>query len=92
MAEPMARIPQDDAREETRPKRGVAIKLFGVALVFLGMLDSMLSWRGGFALPTTYVLLMAAGIFLYAVGAIRGGSRTRHDAGAHTNQPEGRLR
>ena len=66
----------DKAIEETRPRKGVAIKLFGVALVFLGTLDSMLSWRGGFEVHETYALMMAAGVFLYAIGAIRGGNRT----------------
>ena len=82
MRERAARIPPDNAMEDARPKRGVAIKLFGVALIFLGVLDSMLSWRGGFEVHETYALMMAAGAFLYAIGAIRGGSGTpsRHDA------------
>jgi hypothetical protein len=53
----------------------VAIKLFGVALIFLGVLDSMLSWRGGFQVDGAYALMMAFGVFLYALGAIRDGSR-----------------
>lgn len=60
---------------ENRPRRGVAIKLFGVALIFLGVLDSMLSWRGGFQVDGAYALMMAFGVFLYALGAIRDGSR-----------------
>ena len=54
----------------------MAIKLFGVTLVFLGVLDSMLSWRGGFQVEGAYALMMALGVFLYALGAIRSGSRT----------------
>ncbi len=57
-------------------KKGVKTKLFGVILIFLGVLDSMLSWRGGFRLSDFYVLLVASGIFLYIIGAIRQGSKT----------------
>ncbi len=60
---------------EIAPRKGAAIKLFGVALIFVGVLDSMLSWRGGFRVEGAYALLIAAGFFLYALGAIRGGSR-----------------
>ena len=56
-------------------KKGVGLKLFGVILIFLGILDAMLSWRGGFAASDSFMLLFAAGIFLYAIGAIRGGHR-----------------
>jgi hypothetical protein len=65
----------DPTIERSAPRRGVAIKLLGVVLIFLGTLDSMLSWRGGFALNETYVLLIAAGNFLYAIGAMRHGGR-----------------
>lgn len=58
--------------DQDKPRRGVAIKLFGVILVFLGTLDSMMLWRGGFALNEAYVLLILTGIFLYIVGSIRG--------------------
>jgi len=54
---------------------GSITKLFGVILVFLGALDSMLAWRGGFALNAFYIALIACGIFLYAIGAVRRGSR-----------------
>ncbi len=57
-------------------KKGVTTKLFGVILIFLGVLDSMLSWRGGFAVSDFYVLLIASGILLYIIGAIRQGSKT----------------
>lgn len=50
---------------------GVKTRLIGVVLVFLGVLDSMLSWRGGFALSHWYVFLIGSGLFLYALGAIR---------------------
>ena len=56
------------------PRKGVVTKLFGVILIFLGVLDSMVSWRGGFAVSEVYALMIAAGLALYAVGAIRGGT------------------
>ena len=58
------------------PRKGVAIKLFGVVLIIVGILDSMLSWRGGFEVNGGYALLIGFGIFLYAIGALRAGSRT----------------
>ena len=61
---------------EDEPKRGVAIKLFGVVFIFLGILDSMLFWRGGFEVNEAYALLIGSGIFLYVVGSIRSGSKT----------------
>ena len=59
-----------------RPVKGVIMRLFGVILVFLGLLDSLLSWRGGFAVDGFYVLLIAAGISLYVMGAIKRGSKS----------------
>ncbi len=63
--------------ENDEPGKGAIIKLFGVVLIFLGTLDSMLSWRGGFAVSDFYVFLIASGVLLYAVGAIRCGSGSR---------------
>lgn len=65
----------DRALPESAPRKGAAIKLFGVAFIFVGVLDSMLSWRGGFRLDGAYALLIAFGFFLYALGAIRGRGR-----------------
>ena len=62
---------------EEPTNRGVNIRLFGVVLIILGALNSMLSWRGGFALTDTHVLLIVSGIALYAIGAIRRGRGTR---------------
>jgi hypothetical protein len=55
------------------PMKGVKTKLIGVVLVFVGVMNSMLSWRGGFALDDMPVLLLAGGVILYAVGAVRQG-------------------
>jgi hypothetical protein len=60
---------------QAKPAKGVVTKLFGVILVFLGVLDSMVSWRGGFAVDEIYALMIVAGLSLYVVGAIRGGAR-----------------
>ncbi len=59
---------------QARPRKGVVTKLFGVILIFLGVLDSMVSWRGGLAVDEIYALMIVAGLLLYAVGAIRGGA------------------
>lgn len=50
---------------------GAIIRLFGVVLIFLGALNSMLFWRAGSAVSNVYVLLIVSGILLYAIGAIR---------------------
>jgi hypothetical protein len=57
--------------EDTRTRRGVKTKLFGVILIFLATLDGMLSWRGGIEISDFYLFLFAAGVFLFAIGAIR---------------------
>ena len=57
-------------------RKGSIIKLFGVVLIFLGAMDSMLSWRGGFAVAAFYIALIAAGVLVYALGAIRAQGRT----------------
>ncbi len=64
---------KDFPTEDYDSSRGAIIRLFGVILVFLGMLDSMLMWRGGFALSTLYVGMIASGLFLYLIGTIRRG-------------------
>ncbi len=57
--------------DNTRPRRGVITKLFGVILIFLATLDGMLSWRGGIEISDIYLFLFAAGVSLFALGAIR---------------------
>lgn len=53
------------------PKKGVKTKLFGVALIFLGAMDSMLFWRGGLMVNDFYLLLFVLGCVIYIIGAIR---------------------
>lgn len=67
----------DDYAEREGLNKGFIIKLFGVVLVFLGALDSMLSWRGGFAPSNFYFWLIGGGLLLYAAGAIRQGRQTQ---------------
>ena len=57
--------------QDETPRKGAKTRLFGVILIFLGALNSMLSWRGGLIVSDFYLLLFAAGIFLYVIGAIR---------------------
>ncbi len=61
-------------------RKGAKTKLLGVILICLGGLDSLLSWRGGFAPSGFYVLLIAAGVVLFILGAIRAqsGHRIEH--------------
>ena len=51
--------------------RGAIIRLFGVVLVILGALDTMLSWRGGFEVLPFHAMLMVTGLLLCLIGAIR---------------------
>ncbi|MBT3989208.1 MAG: hypothetical protein HOG95_04355 [Rhodospirillaceae bacterium] len=54
------------------PKRGVIPRLLGAALLFVGALDAMLSWRAGNAIENFYIFLMAAGLIFVVIGLIRG--------------------
>ena len=56
--------------EEEQSKRGVKTKLLGFVLIVLGVLDSLLTLRGG--IPAyEFLLLIFAGICIFAIGAIR---------------------
>jgi len=66
-----------------REKRGVKTKLLGVVMVSLGVLDSLLTLRGG--LPSEkYVLLIILGIAVFIIGAVRAG-RQQEDTEEQTN-------
>lgn len=56
--------------------RGAIIRLFGVILVILGTLDIMLSWRGALDVVPFHVMLIATGLLLCLVGAIRRQNQT----------------
>ncbi len=51
--------------------RGAIIRLFGVILIILGTLNTMLSWRGGFPGPDLPVLVIAAGALLCLARGVR---------------------
>ena len=63
------------AMEETGYRRqGVKTKLFGFILIVLGVLDSLLTLRGG--IPAyEYLLLILLGACVFAIGAVRGRRR-----------------
>lgn len=63
------------ATAERPPKRGVKTKILGVGLLFVGLMDSMLAWRGGFQVAELYVVFIATGLVLIAVGNVRQGRR-----------------
>jgi hypothetical protein len=55
-------------------RRGVKTKLLGFAMMVLGVLDSLLTLRGG--VPAyEFLLLILAGACVFAIGAVRGGKR-----------------
>ncbi len=52
-------------------KRGVKTKLFGFILIVLGVLDSLLTLRGG--IPAyKFLFLIFVGVCVFAIGAVRG--------------------
>jgi len=57
--------------DEEDSKKGAVCKSLGVILVILGALDCALAWRGGFEVSNFYAALLASGIFLYCIGAVR---------------------
>jgi hypothetical protein len=50
--------------------RGAVVRLFGVILIILGTLNTMLSWRGGFEVLSLPVVFIAVGLLLCLIGAI----------------------
>lgn len=51
-------------------ERGAIVRLFGVILIILGTLNTMLSWRGGFQVPDLPVAMIAGGALLCLAGSI----------------------
>lgn len=56
---------------------GAMAKIFGVILMALGALNSMLSWRSAIAEGDFHLIMLLAGAFVYAIGAILGAGRKR---------------
>ncbi len=63
----MSSNPQEIREPNTH---GAVTRLFGVILIILGALNTMLSWRGGFELLSLPVIFLAAGSVLCLVGSI----------------------
>ena len=63
---------QNSSPEDSDSRKGVIPKLLGVVAMILGFLDSMLSWRGGFAVEPFYIALMLGGVILYVTGSLAG--------------------
>lgn len=59
---------------------GAVVRLFGVVLIILGSLNTMLSWRGGFEMLSLPVYLLAVGGLLCIVGGILRGQVLRGDS------------
>lgn len=60
---------QADQQTEHNPK-GAVIRLFGVILIILGSLNTMLSWRGGFEVLSLPVFFLVGGVVLCLIGSI----------------------
>ncbi len=57
-------------KETKLPTRGVKTRLLGFTLMVLGVLDSLLTLRGG--IPAyEYLLLILSGACVFAIGVIR---------------------
>ncbi len=66
-----------NTEQEVTPRRGVIPRMFGVALIFVGALDAMLSWRAGNAIDNFYIFLIATGLFFLVIGQIRSNNRPK---------------
>lgn len=65
-------VAQGDAAEEALPgSRGVKTRLLGFIIMVLGVLDSLLTLRGG--VPAyEFLLLIVLGAAVFAIGTVRG--------------------
>ena len=62
-------------KEAEYGRKGVKTKLVGFTLMVLGMLDSLLTLRGG--IPAyEFLLLILVGACVFAIGTVRGGRRS----------------
>ncbi len=66
----------DDNVETTGSCAGGAIvRLFGVILIILGTLNTMLSWRGGFEVTPVPAAMIGSGLLVCLIGSILRGGR-----------------
>jgi len=63
------------AEEAEFSNRGVKTRLLGFILMLLGVLDSLLTLRGG--VPAyEFLMLIVFGACVFAIGVVRGGRRS----------------
>ncbi len=55
----------------SRNSRGAITRLFGVILVMLGSLNTMLAWRGSFEVHLFPTALIVIGLLFVFIGAVR---------------------
>ncbi len=60
------------SEENPEPRKGVILKVFGAIMMFIGTLDLMLFWRGSMPVNWVHVGIFVTGVFLFAIGALRG--------------------
>lgn len=66
----------DNENTVGRGHRGVKSRIFGVVLISLGALNSMLTMKGGFKPDPFNYLLIIAGVLFVLTGILRDGRRT----------------
>ncbi|TXT27439.1 MAG: hypothetical protein FD134_37 [Gallionellaceae bacterium] len=68
-------VTQGDSVDELPPtRRGVKTKIFGFIIMALGVMDSLLTLRGG--VPAyEFLLLIVLGAVIFAIGAVRGAQK-----------------
>ncbi len=68
-------VAQGDSADELPVRRGVKTKIFGFIIMALGVMDSLLTLRGG--VPAyEFLLLIVLGAVIFAIGAVRGAQKT----------------
>lgn len=68
------KVMTEQVEETEYHRRGVKTRLLGFILMVLGVLDSLLTLRGG--IPAyEFLLLILLGACVFAIGAVRGGRR-----------------
>ncbi len=70
---------REHAPHDQDAPKGVKTRLFAVGLIFLGALNAMLSWRGGFAVSDLSVLLLAVGLGLYFLSSMGRGKKIKSE-------------
>ncbi len=61
---------ENPGNENSTTRKGVALRMLGVVAIILGILDSMLAWRGGYSVEPLYIGLIMGGLMLYISGIL----------------------